>query len=88
LHGTPERHCQADPIAAAEGEAGCKASWRALWGTFWSQAEPRFTHILTWAMPPAFREMIPASYQRAFLAGDLEIFARPAVPPAADGAQP
>ncbi|MGB8295192.1 MAG: hypothetical protein WCG85_07170 [Polyangia bacterium] len=88
LHGTPERHCRASPILAAEGEAGCKAAWDELWRTFWGLAEPRFTHVLTWAMPSVFREVIPASYQSVFAAGELEIFARPAVSPVAAGARP
>ena len=47
-----------------------------LWMRFWQQAEPRFSHVLTWAMPPEARPIIPARYRRVFAAGDLEIYAR------------
>ena len=43
---------------------------------FWRQAEPRFSHVLTWAIPPDVRPLIPARYRRVFAAGDLEIYAR------------
>jgi hypothetical protein len=54
----------------------CTQLWRGLWAGFWRDAEPRFSHLLTWAMPPETRAIIPASYQRVFAAGDLEIYAR------------
>jgi hypothetical protein len=57
-------------------DAECAAVWRDLWWGFWSEAEPRFSHVLTWAMPPEVRPLIPARYRRVFAAGDLEIYAR------------
>jgi hypothetical protein len=62
-------------------EAACAAAWRDLWSAFWQQAEPRFSHVLTWAIPPETRPMIPPAYRRVFAAGDLEIYARETRPP-------
>jgi len=47
-----------------------------MWAGFWNEAEPRFTHVLTWAMPPEARSTIPARYHRVFAEGELEIYAR------------
>jgi hypothetical protein len=81
LHGTPAQVCKT--LRQRPGDPGCTAAWRELWHGFWQQAEPRFTHVLTWAMPPEARSQIPASYQRSFAAGQLEIYARaPAIVPA------
>jgi hypothetical protein len=57
-------------------DAECAAIWRDLWSGFWRQAEPRFSHVLTWAMPPDVRALIPTGYRRVFASGDLEIYAR------------
>jgi hypothetical protein len=78
LHGTPAQVCAADPSGDLGRDANdCVEAWRTLWGSFWHKAEPRFTHILTWAMPPEARGVIPPSYHRIFVEGDLEIYARP-----------
>jgi hypothetical protein len=75
--GTPARICKwVDTFAL---DAACPAVWRVFWDDFWREAEPRFSHLLTWAMPPEARAMIPARYRRVFAAGDLEIYARDAV---------
>jgi hypothetical protein len=73
-NGTPAQVCRI--LHQSPGDAGCTAAWRDLWKGFWQQAEPRFTHVLTWAMPAAARTMIPASYRRSFWAGELEIYSR------------
>jgi hypothetical protein len=57
-------------------DAECAAIWRDLWSGFWREAEPRFSHVLTWAMPPEIRPLIPARYRPVFASGDLEIYAR------------
>jgi hypothetical protein len=80
LIGTPARVCKLFRWFAID--AACTAVWRDLWNAFWAEAEPRFTHVLTWAMPPEARPMIPARYRRIFAAGALEIYARDAVIPA------
>jgi hypothetical protein len=54
----------------------CAAIWRDLWSGFWREAEPRFSHVLTWAIPPQVRPLIPARYRRVFASGALEIYAR------------
>ena len=72
--GTPAGVCKA--LGQAPVDAACTAAWRALWAGFWQEATPRFSHLLTWAMPPEARPMIPAVYHRVFAAGELEIYAR------------
>ena len=57
-YGTPAR-C-ARRLSQAPVDAACTAAWRELWAGFWREAEPRFSHLLTWAMPPEARAMIPA----------------------------
>jgi hypothetical protein len=77
MHGTPARLCHADPALLAGNPADCtEAGWREQWRTFWAQAEPAFTHVLTWAMPAESRRLIPPQYSRVFARGDLEIYAR------------
>ncbi len=73
-YATPAQVCkivQHFPIDAA-----CTALWREIWDAFWQQAEPRFGHLLVWAMPAEARPLIPARYHRVFASGDLEIYAR------------
>ncbi|MBN2576558.1 MAG: hypothetical protein JXP73_18485 [Deltaproteobacteria bacterium] len=76
LHGTPARTCKLLRRPAAD--AACTALWRGLWNDFWQQAEPRFGHLLAWAMPPEARATIPPTYHRVLAAGELEIYARKA----------
>jgi hypothetical protein len=47
-----------------------------LWAAFWQEAEPRFSHVLTWAMPPEARPMMPATYRQVLGAGPLQVFER------------
>jgi hypothetical protein len=54
----------------------CAMVLREIWQGFWRQAEPRFSHLLTWAMPAEARALIPQSYRRVFASGELEIYAR------------
>jgi len=74
MSGTPARLCK--KFREIELDEACPIIWRDLWNAFWREAEPRFSHVLTWAMPPEARAMIPARYRRVFAAGDLEIYAR------------
>jgi len=80
LHGTPAQVCK--NLRQPPKDAACTAAWRELWKGFWRQAEPRFSHVLAWAMPPETRSTIPERYRRVFAAGELEIYARET--PAAD----
>jgi len=73
-NATPALVCKAlrqVPIGTA-----CAAAHRDIWAAFWTEAEPRFTHLLTWAMPSETRALIPDRYRRVYAAGDLEIYAR------------
>jgi hypothetical protein len=77
--GTPAQVCKIlrqDPVDGA-----CTAAWRERWSAFWREAEPRFSALLTWAIPPEARPMIPARYRRVFAAGQLEIYLRDARDP-------
>jgi hypothetical protein len=73
-NGTPAQLC--DGLGLSVADPACMTAWRERWSSFWAQAEPRFGHVLTWAIPPEARLVIPATYRRTFAAGDLEIYAR------------
>jgi hypothetical protein len=75
---TPQRVCKL--LRQLPDDAACTAIWRTLWGSFWREAEPRFSHVLTWAMPPEARPLMSPRYRRVFASGDLEIYARDAAP--------
>jgi hypothetical protein len=59
-----------------KGAPVCGMVLREIWRGFWAEAEPRFSHLVTWAMPAEARALIPASYHRVFASGELEIYAR------------
>src|SRR4029077_14684056 len=73
-YGTPAEVCKL--LGQVPVDAACTAAWRELWSGFWREAEPRFSHVLTWAIPLEARPTIPARYHRVFAAGELEIYAR------------
>jgi hypothetical protein len=73
-YATPAQACKA--LGQPAVDEFCTAAWREVWDGFWKEAEPRFTHVLTWAMPNETRGLIPPAYRRTFAAGDLEIYAR------------
>jgi hypothetical protein len=73
-YGSPTGVCKA--LGQSPVDAACTAAWRELWAGYWQEATPRFSHVLTWAMPPEARSMIPGVYHRVFAAGDLEIYAQ------------
>jgi hypothetical protein len=84
LHATPAQLCD-DERPAATNLADCTAIWQLVWAQFWAEAEPRFSHVLTWAMPPEARAMMPASYRAAFAARDLVIWERRVAPAVSAG---
>lgn len=75
--GNPDRVCRTEhgEAPAPDGQA-CMSEWLRQWASFWKQAEPRFSHVLTWAMPDSARQMLPATYRRVFAADELQIYAR------------
>jgi hypothetical protein len=73
-NATPAKVCRA--LRQFPVNAACTVAWRELWNEFWREAQPRFSHLLTWAMPPETRDVIPEGYQRVFVAGELEIYAQ------------
>ncbi|HEX7599710.1 MAG TPA: hypothetical protein VF518_15945, partial [Polyangia bacterium] len=76
--GTPAQVCKRLRPQRPQVDRACLDEWRREWATFWQQAEPRFSHLLTWAMPDEARPMIPSSYHLIFAADALEIFERTA----------
>jgi hypothetical protein len=74
-NGTPADVCRR--LKLPKGAPVCAVILRDVWKGFWAEAEPRFSHVLTWAMPAEAGALIPASYRRVFAAGELEIYARP-----------
>ena len=72
--GTPARVCQA--MGQPPTDPTCAGAWRAMWASFWAEATPRFTHVLTWGLNEQVRALIPSAYQRAYRDGPLEIFTR------------
>jgi hypothetical protein len=86
-HGTAAQVCKLSRPTQAErnGDATCTPEWRRQWTRFWQEAEPRFTHVLTWAMPAEARPLLPASYRSAFKNGALEIYERTGLGSATDG---
>jgi hypothetical protein len=71
--GPPSEKC----VAEGTGDLECQQEWRTRWMVFWRQAEPRFTHVLTWAMPAAARQaIVPRSFRRTFAVQGLEIYER------------
>lgn len=74
LYGTPAAVCKR--LRPAAIDAACQTLWRDLWAAFWAEAEPRFSHVVTWAMPPEARAMIPPRYHAVLVQGELEVFAR------------
>jgi hypothetical protein len=75
-NGTADLVCHR--LKHPKGAPVCALAQREIWRAFWAEAEPRFSHLLAWAMPPEARALLPASYHRVFAAGELEIYARAA----------
>lgn len=73
-YGTPAQVCKI--LGQVTVDAACAAAWRERWDAFWREAEPRFSHLLLWAIPPEARSMIPKRYHPIYGAGELEIYAR------------
>jgi hypothetical protein len=73
-YATPAQVCKI--LGQFPIDSACTTVWRELWNAFWQQAEPRFSHLLTWAIPREARPMIPERYHRIFAAGELEIYVR------------
>jgi hypothetical protein len=71
-NATPAPICQ--KLGLADGDPACTIAWREIWRGFWRQAEPRFDHVLTWAMPAEARALFPPSYRRVLTIGQLEIY--------------
>ena len=59
---TPAQACKA--LGQPAVDTFCTAAWREAWDGFWKEVQPRFTHLLTWAMPPEARVLIPPNYRQ------------------------
>ena len=73
-NATPAPICQ--KLGLADGDPACAIAWREIWRGFWRQAEPRFDHLLIWAMPAEARALLPPSYRRVLMLGQLEIYGK------------
>jgi hypothetical protein len=73
--GSPNWVCD---VLRSEGmpTADCGAAWRARWAEFWSQAEPRFDHVLMWSAPREVLSLVPADYRVVFQKDELTVLAR------------
>jgi hypothetical protein len=54
----------------------CEETWRRQWEDFWSDALPRFDHVLMWDSTPEARALVPVAYRVAFHEDRLVIYAR------------
>jgi hypothetical protein len=75
-HGAPAQVCKLFRPARPEVDGECVEEWHHQWEGFWREAEPRFSHVLTWAMPPEARPIIPSNYRQIFAKDGLEIYQR------------
>ncbi|MGH7295755.1 MAG: hypothetical protein ACRELB_12505 [Polyangiaceae bacterium] len=56
--------------------ADCEGEWRERWRDLWSEAEPRFDHVLLWSAPPAVLALVPPEYRVVFQKDELTILER------------
>lgn len=68
---TPETVCQ-----TANRYDDCDALFNATWDKFYSEATPRFDHLLLWDPTPEAVAVVPADYQQTYQHGRLTIYAR------------
>jgi hypothetical protein len=54
----------------------CEAAYRETWSEFWTDALPRYDHLLVWDVTPDARANIPSAYSVVFEEGRLMIFRR------------
>jgi hypothetical protein len=54
----------------------CDTLFRTTWRNFFSEALPRYDHLLLWEPTPEALSVIPAEYERTFSRGRLMIYAR------------
>jgi hypothetical protein len=73
--GSPDWIChglRSNGIAPAD----CVGLWRAQWAEFWTQALPRYDHVLLWSAPKEVLAQIPPPYKVTFARDELTILAR------------
>lgn len=54
----------------------CDALFASTWNKFYSEATPRYDHLLLWDPTPEAVAMVPTAYERTFQRGRLMIYAR------------
>jgi len=54
----------------------CDALFKTTWEKFFTEAKPRYDHLLLWEPTPEAMAMIPDDYERTFSRGRLMIYAR------------
>lgn len=55
---------------------GCDENFRDTWASFWTDAVPRFDHVLLWDPTPEAVAMLPPELHRTFERGRLQIYER------------
>jgi hypothetical protein len=69
--GTPDAAC-----TQASRFDDCAELFRSTWQKFYSEATPRYDHLLLWDATPEAIAMVPREYERTFQRGRLMIYAR------------
>ena len=59
-----------------KGDPECQRQFEERWQRFWTIAEPRFDHLLTWEEQPGFAELVPPSFHRTFVQGPLVLYVK------------
>ena len=54
----------------------CDENFRDTWKSFWTEAVPRFDHVLLWDPTPEAIAMLPPELHRTFERGRLQIYER------------
>lgn len=71
---TPEAVCGG--LNRPPGDPDCRRLWEERWRTFWTIAEPRFDHLLTWQEQEGFAALVPPSFRRVFAEGPLVLYVK------------
>jgi hypothetical protein len=72
----PEMKTPAAVCRAAGRYEECDTLFEATWKKFYTEATPRYDHLLLWDAPPEAVAMVPTAYERTFQRGRLTIYAR------------
>jgi hypothetical protein len=63
-------------VRSAGVTSDCESAWQRRWLEFWSDAEPRFDHVLMWDAPQEVMRFVPKDYRVVLKDRELTILAR------------